>query len=51
MGTRVEKGDPLAVVHARNETEAEEAAQSLLVAIELGSEPLPPTPLILDRIG
>jgi thymidine phosphorylase len=44
-------GDPLATVHARNEAEAEQAAQSLLVAIELGSEPSPSAPLILDRIG
>lgn len=51
LGSRVERGDPLAVVHARNEAAAEEAAQSLLAAIELGPDPSPPTPLILDRIG
>jgi pyrimidine-nucleoside phosphorylase len=48
-GERVEQGEPLAEVHARDEPGADAAATALLAAFEIGDEP-EPRPLILDVI-
>jgi thymidine phosphorylase len=49
-GTRVEKGQPLATIHARDEATAEEAAKGVLRAIRIGEAPALP-PLLRDRVG
>jgi pyrimidine-nucleoside phosphorylase len=46
-GDRVEQGDDLAEIHARDEAAAEAAETALLAAYEIGDE-LQPRPLILD---
>jgi pyrimidine-nucleoside phosphorylase len=48
-GERVEAGQPLAEIHARDETAAEAAAAALLLAYEIGDAP-EPRPLVLDVI-
>jgi thymidine phosphorylase len=48
-GDRVERGDLLAEIHARDEAAAEAAETALLAAYEIGDEP-EPRPLILDVI-
>jgi len=48
-GARVERGDPLAVIHAADEDSAEAAARAVLAAITIGQPPAP-TELILDRV-
>lgn len=51
VGERVEAGDPLAVVHARDPGLAARGAQLFLEAVELGDMPPDPAPLIIDRGG
>jgi pyrimidine-nucleoside phosphorylase len=46
-GDRVERGEPLAEIHARDEPAAEAAEMQLLAAYEIGDEP-EPRPLVLD---
>jgi pyrimidine-nucleoside phosphorylase len=46
-GDRVELGEPLADIHARDDAAAESAATALLAAYEIGDEP-EPRPLVLD---
>jgi pyrimidine-nucleoside phosphorylase len=48
-GDRIEQGEPLAEIHARDESAAEAAEAGLLGAFELGDEPAP-RPLVLDVI-
>jgi pyrimidine-nucleoside phosphorylase len=48
-GDRVERGEALAEIHARDETAAESAEATLRAAYEVGDEP-EPRPLILDVI-
>ena len=48
-GDRVERGEPLAELHARDEAAAEAAEAALLAAYEIGDEP-EPRPLVLDVI-
>jgi pyrimidine-nucleoside phosphorylase len=48
-GERVEQREPLAEVHARDESAADAAGAALLSAFEIGDEP-EPRPLILDVI-
>jgi len=50
LGQRVEKGEPLARVHAAREDQAEAAAQVVTRAIALGA-PAVAGPLIRERIG
>ncbi|WP_084864187.1 thymidine phosphorylase [Salibaculum halophilum] len=50
LGTRVEAGDPLAVIHAADESRAEAAAQAVRAAITIGPVPTP-ADLILERRG
>jgi thymidine phosphorylase len=48
-GDRVEPGEPLAEIHARDEMAATTAEAALLAAYEIGDEP-EPRPLVLDVI-
>ena len=48
-GDRVERGEPLAEIHASDEAGAEAAEAGILAAYELGDEP-EPRPLVLDLI-
>ncbi len=50
LGQRVEKGQPLCTVHARDEASAEATARAVLAAIKIGEAP-EPLPLIHERIG
>jgi pyrimidine-nucleoside phosphorylase len=47
-GDRVEEGETLAEVHARDAESAEEAAQAVLGAYELADSAPPPTPIVLE---
>ncbi|HET8606173.1 MAG TPA: thymidine phosphorylase [Gaiellaceae bacterium] len=49
-GDRVEAGEPLAEVHARDERAAVEAAAEVLAAYELGEEPPAQQPVLLEVI-
>ncbi|KNZ34479.1 MAG: thymidine phosphorylase [Methylibium sp. NZG] len=51
IGQRVERGEPLAWVHAAGAVAAEQAGTTLLGLIELGDEPPPAPPVLLERIG
>ena len=49
-GAQVDAGDQLAVVHARTETEADEAARSVLAAYQFAEEPPDERPVLLDVV-
>ena len=50
LGQRVERGQPIATINARNEDTAEAAARAVLAAVTIGDAP-DIKPLIRDRIG
>lgn len=50
LGDRVERGQPLARIHAARESQAEAAEAAVRAAIRLGHQ-APETPLIHERIG
>jgi pyrimidine-nucleoside phosphorylase len=50
-GDRVEAGEPLADLHARDEATADEASATVLAAYELGDEPPRARGIILDTLG
>lgn len=50
LGTKVDRGQPLATVHAASEEAAEAAAQSVLQAISLGDAP-EQLPLVFSEVG
>jgi pyrimidine-nucleoside phosphorylase len=50
-GDRVETGEPIAEIHARDEASARQAADRLLAAFEIGAEPGPARGVVLDVIG
>ncbi len=50
-GDSVESGEPLAEIHARDERAADEAADDVLAAYELGDEPPRARPIVLDTLG
>jgi pyrimidine-nucleoside phosphorylase len=50
-GDLVERDEPLAEIHARDETAALEAADAVLAAYELGDEAPPSRPIVLDTLG
>jgi len=49
LGTRVERGDPMATIHAADEASAQAAAQAVLRAITIGQD-VDTSDLIIDRI-
>jgi thymidine phosphorylase len=51
IGAQVGPDRPLAVVHARGDASAEEAATALLSAVQVSEEPPPERPVVLARIG
>jgi thymidine phosphorylase len=52
LGQRIERGQPLALVHAANEATAEAAKHQLLAFIEIGEVPLANAPaLMLERLA
>ncbi|WAJ29968.1 thymidine phosphorylase [Antarcticirhabdus aurantiaca] len=53
VGARIEAGEPLALVHARDEAGAERAVESVRAAYRLdpGGTPAPERPVILGRVG
>ena len=50
-GDAVERGEPLAELHARDDATAEAAADAVLAAYELGPEPPEPRPIVLDVLA
>jgi pyrimidine-nucleoside phosphorylase len=50
-GDRVERGEPLAAVHARDEASADAAERELLAAYELGPEPPPHRSVLLGVVS
>jgi len=50
-GDHVERGEPLAAVHARDEASADAAERELLAAYELGPEPPPHRPVLLGVVS
>mgnify|MGYP000651619762 CR=1 FL=1 len=51
LGTRLEKGQPLAVIHAVRSDHADAAAAAVRTAMTLGANPPKSTELILERVG
>ena len=51
LGTRVERGTPLAMIHAAREDAARRAAQAVQAAITIGPDPVPVPDLIHERIA
>jgi thymidine phosphorylase len=51
LGARVEKGQPLATIHARDDVSAETAAVGVLRAIRIGPAPPALPRLVRDRVG
>ena len=51
LGAEVIAGDPLAIVHARDEASAELAAAQIREAVQISAEALPHTDVVLARIG
>jgi pyrimidine-nucleoside phosphorylase len=50
-GDRVEAGEPLAEVHAKDDASAEEAAAEVAAAYELADEPPQATPIVIDVVA
>jgi thymidine phosphorylase len=49
-GDAVAEGEPLAEIHARDESEAAQAVDAVLAAYELADEPPPARPIVLDTL-
>ena len=49
-GDAVERGEPLAEIHARDEAAADEAESELLAAYAIGDEPVPERPVLLEAL-
>jgi thymidine phosphorylase len=49
-GAKVERGDPLALVHARDEAAARRAVEEVQAAIRIGEMP-EALPLVRERVG
>lgn len=50
IGTRVGKGHPLAMVHARSQEQVRQAAEALRAATALADGPVPPPPIIHEAV-
>ncbi|WP_206513345.1 thymidine phosphorylase [Pelagibacterium montanilacus] len=48
IGQKLEAGEPLAMIHARDEASAEEAERRILAAYEIGETPPPAAPAVLS---
>jgi len=51
LGARVERGQPLAVIHVARPKDADQAEAALRAAITLSDSPVQGPDLISDRIG
>jgi len=51
IGDRVSRGEPVAVLHANDESRLPEAERVLRSGIKLSTAPVAPPPLILERLG
>jgi thymidine phosphorylase len=51
IGDRIEKGQPLAVIHAARPEQADRAMAAVRAAITLGDAPATPPDLILEHVG
>ena len=51
LGAWIEKGQPLARVHAAREDAAEAALRAVQAAVTLGAQPPDPLPLVHERVG
>ena len=51
LGARVEKGQPLALVHAARPTQADRAVTAVRAAITLGDGAVQPPRLIVEHVG
>jgi len=51
IGDRVSRGEPIAVLHANDESRLAEAERVLRGGIELSTAPVSPPPVILERLG
>jgi pyrimidine-nucleoside phosphorylase len=50
LGDPVEAGQTLAEIHARDDASAEHAAEQLEPLIEIGDDPQPPRPIVLETL-
>jgi pyrimidine-nucleoside phosphorylase len=50
-GDRVDEGEPLAEIHARDDATADRAAAEVLAAYELGDDPPQPVPIVLETLA
>ncbi|MFZ5608805.1 MAG: thymidine phosphorylase [Pseudomonadota bacterium] len=50
-GTRIEKGAPLGLVHARDKAAGEAAVAAVQQAFGMGAAAIPPGPLVIDSVG
>jgi thymidine phosphorylase len=50
VGACVRAGDPLALIHAADEPSAQRAAAALLHCIQMGDEPPPASPVLVERL-
>ncbi|MCU0976620.1 MAG: thymidine phosphorylase [Steroidobacteraceae bacterium] len=50
LGTRVERGEPLARVHAADPASAARAAQAVVAAMKVADAPPPPDPAVIERM-
>lgn len=51
LGSKIERGQPMAVVHAARAVDADRAEAALRGAITIGAAPVPRLERVLDRIG
>ena len=51
IGDRIERGQALALVHARDDSTAQRAVQELLAAFEIGDAAPPASPTVYQRIA
>jgi thymidine phosphorylase len=51
IGTAVDRGHPLAVVHAASEADAQRAIHNMRLACTITSSPPPPRPVIYETLG
>jgi len=51
VGTRVEAGDALALIHARSEAAADRAAETVRAAFEIAADPITPDPVVAERLA
>ena len=51
VGTRVEKGEPLCLIHARDEAQVADARAKVLASITISDSPVEPGPVVIEKVG